>query len=131
MRTLDEQGNELKEYDLEHGYITQEEINSTYHPAQEFVQEQGHYKTIAEYPNGGKDVEWVVDVPGQEAHDAYYDKETIQRYHPYPEEELAKRKAAKEEAEEQQKKLDSLFSSEMTIGDIVDTLAELTYGGNE
>jgi hypothetical protein len=131
MRILDEKGNELESYDPEKGYVTQEEINSTYHPAQEFVEEQGHYKTVTEYPNGGKDVEWVIDVPGQEAKEAYYDKETIQRYHPYSDDELAKRKAEKEEAEEQQKKLNSLFSSEMTIGDIVDTLAELTYGGDE
>ena len=42
-----------------------------HHDAVQHVEEQGHYEVIAEYPNGGKDVRWVIDVPGVEGHDAY------------------------------------------------------------
>lgn len=36
------------------------------------VEEQGHYETICEYPNGGKDVEWVVDVPEKGHWEAFH-----------------------------------------------------------
>lgn len=42
-----------------------------HHDAQEYIEEQGHYETIAEYENGGKDVEWVIDVEGQKQVDAF------------------------------------------------------------
>ena len=53
----------LTEYDLTKGYLTTDYIDEII-PEVQAVQEQGHYVTIAEYPNGGKDVEWVVDVAG-------------------------------------------------------------------
>ena len=34
-------------------------------PEQQEIKEQWHYETIKEYPNGGKDVEKVIDVVGQ------------------------------------------------------------------
>lgn len=37
------------------------------HPAVEAVEEEWHYEVVAEYPNGGKDVQRVVDVQGVEA----------------------------------------------------------------
>lgn len=56
-------------------------------PAVEGIEEQGHYETIQEYPNGGKDVEWIIDVPGVEASpkiEAYDEEEKIYVYKPYP-----------------------------------------------
>lgn len=53
------------------------------------IPEEGHYETIAEYPNGGKDVEWVVDKPGVEGREkipAYDEEERIYVYKPYSEE---------------------------------------------
>lgn len=47
-----------------------------HHEAVEEVQEQSHYETIAEYPNGGKDVKKVIDVEyvtPKEAYDEYED----------------------------------------------------------
>ena len=89
MRILDMNGMELDSPDLSRGYLTEEEILIAHHDAVEAVQEQWHYETTAVYPNGGKDVAKVVDVPGVEAKDAWDEYETVQRYAPYTEEELA------------------------------------------
>ena len=89
MRILDLNGMELENPDLSMGYLTEEEILIAHHEAVEAVPEQWHYETIAEYPNGGKDVAKVIDAPGVEAQDAWDEYETIQRYVPYTEEELA------------------------------------------
>ena len=82
---------ELKEYDLNSGFLADDEIR-TYHEAEivhheaetlyheaeivhhdaiKGIEEQGHYEVIAEYPNGGKDVKWVIDIPKVEAKEAY------------------------------------------------------------
>lgn len=89
MRILDLNGMELENPDLSLGYLQEDNILIAHHEAVEAVEEQWHYETIAEYPNGGKDVKRVVDVPGVEAKDAWDEYETIQRYVPYTEEELA------------------------------------------
>ena len=97
MRILDENNIELTEeqINLELGYLRPESIISIHHKAVEEVKEVGHYKVIAEYPNGGKDVIWVIDVPGIEAKEAWDEYEDIQRYVLYTEEELAARDAEK------------------------------------
>lgn len=90
MRILDLNGVELESPDLSLGYLTEEEILISHHEAVEAAAaEQWHYETIAEYPNGGKDVKKIVDVPGVKAQDAWDEYETVQRYVPYTEEELA------------------------------------------
>lgn len=89
MRILDMNGIELDSPDLSRGYLTEEEILIAHHDAVEAVQEQWHYEITAVYHNGGKDVAKVVDVPGVAAKDAWDEYETIQRYIPYTEEELA------------------------------------------
>lgn len=108
---------ELKEYDLKLGYLIDDKIvihhdaeiihhdaEIIHHEALEGVEGQGHYEVVKEYPNGGKDVKWVIDVPKVEANEAYdeivkeaYDEivkeayddvEEIKIYIPYTEEEL-------------------------------------------
>ena len=74
---------ELQEYDLSKGYLQPDKLFIKHYDA---VEEQGHYETIKEYANGGKDVEWVVDVKGVEEHDEFED---IQIYIPYTEQEIA------------------------------------------
>lgn len=93
MRILDENGTEITSPDLEQGYLMEERILIAHHPATPAVPEQWHYETIREYENGGKDIERVVDVPGVEARAAWDEYETILRYTPYTEEELAQRNA--------------------------------------
>ena len=89
MRIFDEKNNEITKPDLSLGRLVPDRILKEHHAAVEYVPEQGHFETIREYPNGGKDVAWVVDVPGVEAAEAWDEYESIWRYVPYTEEELA------------------------------------------
>ena len=59
-----------------------------HHEAVEEIKEQWHYETIAEYPNGGKDVSKVIDVPYQAPQEAFDEYEDIYVYIPYTYEEL-------------------------------------------
>lgn len=88
MRILDENGVEIMTPDYEKGYLKQDSLFITHHEAKEAVKEQGHWNVIAEYPNGGKDVEWVVDVPGSEATEAWDEYEEIYRFVLYTEKEF-------------------------------------------
>lgn len=90
MRVFDEtKTTELSEYDLEKGRLMVDRLLVAHHDAVEAVAEQGHHEVTATYPNGGKDVEWVVDVPGVDAKPAWDEYEEIRVYVPYTEKELA------------------------------------------
>ena len=64
-----------------------------HHAAVQGVAEQWHYETVAEYPNGGKDIRRVVDVTGVEAREAWDEDIAIQVYTPYTQEELDRMEA--------------------------------------
>lgn len=83
---------EIPNPDLERGYLRIEERVVAHHPATPFIQEIGHYETIREYPNGGKDIKWVVDIKGQQAKEAYDETEQIEVYVPYTDKELAQKR---------------------------------------
>lgn len=93
MDMYDEQGNPVTDYDPAKGRLEmQKRIH--HHEAVEAVEEQGHWETVAEYPEtGGRDVQWVIDVPGVEAQEAWDEEETYWLYIPYTEEELAQMEA--------------------------------------
>lgn len=93
MKIYDENNMEIASPDLDKGYLTQEQRLVAHHDAVETMEEVGHYEVIAEYPNGGKDVEWIVDTPGVAAQDAWDEYETVQVYHPFTAEEIAARNA--------------------------------------
>lgn len=93
MRILDVNGNEVQNPDLDLGYLTDEKLFVAHHPAVEYVKEVYHYETVKEYPNGGRDVKKVVDIPGVPAQDAWDEYEDIQRYMLYTPEEYAARHA--------------------------------------
>lgn len=99
MKIIDINGNPMESPDLSLGWL-EDKTQTIHHDAVEGVEEVSHYKTIAEYPNGGKDVEKVVDVPGVEAKDAWDEEEQVQVYHLYTAEELAAQEKARKEAEE-------------------------------
>ena len=88
MRILDANGNEIKDIDFSLGKVVKEKLFVKTHPAIEEIKEQWHYKTIIEYPNGGKEVEKVIDVIGVSAKDSWDEYEDILRYIPYTDEEL-------------------------------------------
>lgn len=77
----------LEEYDLELGKLVKDTIKIK-HPEVKAVEEKGHYETVAEYENGGKDVKWVIDVAGVEYQPAREETEEIYIYVPYTDEEL-------------------------------------------
>ena len=95
MKIIDENGIELENPDFLLGYL-KEDVQIIHHEAVEGVKEEFHYETIREYPNGGKDVRKVIDVPGVEAKEAWDEKISVHRYVLYTEEELAEREENKE-----------------------------------
>lgn len=131
MRILDENGKELTTYDSEKGYLTEEKLVIAHHDAVEAKAGRSHIEVVREYENGGKDVVTVWDEEPTEAKEAYDETEEIQRYHAYTEDELAEMAKAKEESENRQKKLNSLYNADMTFSDVVDAVAGLLYGGVE
>ncbi len=95
MKVYDEyKTKELNSYDLEKGYLKSEKLFIAYHPSIVGKEEKGHYKIVKEYANGGKDVEWVVDVPAVQPQNAWEEYEDIQVYVPYSEEELKNKRIA-------------------------------------
>ena len=82
------------------------------------MEEQWHWETVTEYPNGGKDVQRVVDVPGVPARPAWTEQLPIKRYIRYTAEELA----AQEEARKKQEATDKLPE---TVADLMQQLTDL------
>ena len=78
----------LEDYDVNRGTL-QDDILTIHYDKVDGVEEQGHYETIKEYENGGKDVEWIVDVPGVDPVEEHDEYEQIQIYIPYSDEKLA------------------------------------------
>lgn len=103
MKVLDENGVELGSYDLTKGFL-QEDIVVNHHEAVKGVAEVFHYETIAEYPNGGKDVRRVIDTPGVEAQEAWDEEIPVLRFIRYTEEELLEREAKREPTTEERVK---------------------------
>ena len=87
-----EQMERIENPDLTLGYL-RPGTRTEHHEAVEDVQEVWHYETVVEYPNGGKDVQRVVDVPGVEAKPAWDEEIPIQIYVPYTQEELDRMEA--------------------------------------
>lgn len=98
MKIIDENGAALENPDLTLGWL-RDETEAMEHPAQAGVPELSHYETVAEYPNGGKDVRKIIDREGIPARDAWTEQVPIQRYIRYTAEELAARKKAEQAAQ--------------------------------
>lgn len=103
MKILDETGAVVENPDLTLGYLTDDTEEIT-HPAVEGVEEQWHWETVTEYPNGGRDVQKIVDRPGIQAQEEWVEQVPIQKYVRYTAEELA----AQEEARKKQEAKDKL-----------------------
>ena len=128
MKILDETGAVVENPDLTLGYLTgsTEEIT---HPAVEGVEEQWHWETVTEYPNGGKDVQKVIDVPGVPAQAAWTEQVPVQRYIRYTEEELAAREKERQQAEEAARLPETIASLTCQLTDLQLALCELYEGG--
>ena len=103
MKIIDETGAVVENPDLTLGYLTggTEEVPP---PAVEGVEEQWHWETVTEYPNGGKDVQKIIDRPGVPAREEWVEQVPIQKYIRYTAEELA----AQEEARKKQQQWEKL-----------------------
>lgn len=117
MKILDETGAVVENPDLTLGYLTAD-TEEIIHPAVEGVEEQWHYETVAEYPNGGRDVQKVIDRPEVQAQEEWVEKVPIQKYIRYTAEELA----AQEEARKKQQEREKLPE---TVADLMQQLTDL------
>lgn len=99
MKIIDENGAALENPDLTQGWL-HDETEAMKHPAQAGVPELSHYETVAEYPNGGKDVRKIIDREGIPARDAWNEQVPIQRYIRYTAEELAAKEEERKKAEQ-------------------------------
>ena len=103
MKIINENGAAIETPDLTLGYLVGG-TEPVEHPAGEGVEEQWHWETVTEYPNGGRDVQKIVDRPGVTAQEEWLEQVPIQRYIRYTAEELA----AQEEARKKQEAKDKL-----------------------
>lgn len=156
MNVFDKEMNPIESPDLSKGYLTNKAENITWSYVLESEQ-QGHYEVIMEYPNGGKDVEWVIDVPevghweakredgsfvdldvfdGQQYEDSWDKNDTYltswsyQIYIPYTEEELEQIKSEKKE-QERQNQIEELKQNLIDTDYMVMKIMEYQIGGIE
>lgn len=87
MEIYNENMERIENPDLSLGYL-KPSTRAEHHEAIQGVEEVWHYETVKEYPNGGKDVEKVIDVQGVEAKAAWDEEIPIHIYIPYTQEEL-------------------------------------------
>ena len=127
MKIIDETGAVVENPDLTLGYLTDDTEEIT-HPAVEGVEEQWHWKTVTEYPNGGRDVQKIIDREGVPAQDAWTEQVPIQRYILYTAEELAEQEAERKKAEAREKLPERVNALETANDDIILMMADLIGG---
>lgn len=116
MKIIDETGAVVENPDLTLGYLTASTEEIT-HPAVEGVEEQWHWETVTEYPNGGKDVQKVVDRPGVKAQEEWVEQVPVQRYIRYTAEELAAQEEERKKAEARKKLPDTVAALHAALAD--------------
>lgn len=84
--------------DLSKGRL-EKQTKTIKHPAVEAVEEVWHYEVIKEYPNGGKDVQRVVDVAGVVGVPERTEEVEYWLYREYTAEELAEMEANRKPAD--------------------------------
>lgn len=88
---------ELFSYDIELGRLVQDKLFVAHHPKIHANAGKFHYKTVKEFPNGGKEVEKVWDVEPVKGQEAYDEHEDILVFIPYTHNELEIQRKAKYE----------------------------------
>lgn len=111
--------------DLALGYI-KPGTRTEHHEAVEGVTEVWHYETVAEYPNGGKDIRKVIDVPGVQAREAYDEEITIQIYVPYTQEELDRMEAERNKPTTEER-IQQLEAQNETLLECLLEMSEIVY----
>ncbi len=85
----------LEDLDLNKGRL-EIRYEVIHHEAIEAIEEISHYEVVAEYPNGGKDVEKIIDSPGKEGKEAYDETVEYQVWIPYTETDIRLREIEEE-----------------------------------
>ena len=116
MKIIDENSAAIENPDLTLGYLVDDTEEVT-HPAVEGVEEQWHWETLTEYPNGGKDVQKIVDRPGVTAQAAWTEQVPVQRYIRYTAEELAAREEARKKQEAKDKLPETVAALRAALAD--------------
>lgn len=127
MKILDETGAVVENPDLTLGYLTDDTEEIT-HPAVEGVEEQWHWETVTEYPNGGRDVQKIVDRPGIQAQEEWVEQVPIQKYVRYTAEELAAQEKERQKQESKDKLPERVDALETANDDIILMMADLIGG---
>ena len=127
MKIIDETGAVVENPDLTLGYLTAD-AEEVIPPAVEGVEEQWHWETVTEYPNGGKDVQKIIDVPGVPAQAAWTEQVPVQRYIRYTAEELAAQEEARKKQEAKDKLPERVDALEAANDDIILMMADLIGG---
>lgn len=127
MKIIDETGAVVENPDLTLGYLT-DDTEEIIHPAVEGVEEQWHWETVAEYPNGGRDVQKIIDCPGVQAQEEWVEQAPIQKYIRYTTEELAAQEEARKKAEAREKLPERVDALETANDDIILMMADLIGG---
>lgn len=92
----------IEEYDEALGWI-EHSTRVEHHEAVPEVKEKWHHEVTAVYPNGGKSLRRVIDVPAVEGKAAWDEEIAIGIYHPYTEEELAAMEAERNKPTQEQR----------------------------
>ena len=116
MKIIDENGAAIENPDLTLGYLV-DDTEPVEHPAVEGVEEQWHWETVTEYPNGGKDVQKIVDRPGVQAQEEWAEQVPIQKYIRYTAEELAARDEARKKQEAKDKLPETVATLQAALAD--------------
>ena len=116
MKIIDETGAVVENPDLTLGYLTDDTEEVT-HPAVEGVEEQWHWETVTEYPNGGKDVQKIVDRPGVQAQEEWVEQVPVQRYIRYTAEELAAQEEERKKQEAKKKLPETVAALQAALAD--------------
>ena len=124
MKIIDETGVVVENPDLTLGYLTADTEEIT-HPAIDGVEEQWHWETVTEYPNGGRDVRKVIDVSGVPAQAAWLEQVPVQRYIRYTDEEWAAQEEARKKAEAREKLPETVADLMQQLTDLQLALCEL------
>lgn len=116
MKIIDETGVVVENPDLTLGYLTADTEEIT-HPAVDGVEEQWHWETVTEYPNGGRDVKKIIDRPGVQAQEEWVEQVPIQKYIRYTAEELAAQEEARKKAEALKKLPETVGALQVALAD--------------
>lgn len=126
MRIFNTDNIELIEPDLSKGKLVSDRRLVAHHEAIDYVPDQFHYEVVKEFPNGGREVKKVIDIPGTPAQDAWDEYEDILRFIPFTEAELATNRITelKQKLQDTDFHILKIVEGATTLGDCADVISK-------